>query len=485
MILGFSVTLRHLRNIILTADLAWGVLAMPLAYLMRYGWVWHGPTDRSAVIFIPPLMASLLIWSLMSSWVQLDGFRAGWKFPAVVSQLLLAVSGLMSALFTMAFLLREYISRLALGYFGVLLFLGFLVIRVVARSILASPSTQGLIRNVVIVGNGLLAREMVRKIESHPEMLRRVVGFLSPDNDATQSFLSGDETNAAVFRTVDVAAGLKARGVDEIILTVSAPGHPEILDLTSRCNSQGIAVSMVPQPYELYVTKTELADLDGLPLLQLPTVSLVHAEPFWKRSFDIISTVAVLPICIPLMLVGATILKMKKGKAFCSERRCGKQGKEFLMYRLNSSRKSMDLPPYERLLQKLSITELPQVFNVLRGEMSLVGPRPEGIERARHYTDWHRQRLNVKPGITGLAQVDGLRDQHSSEDKTRYDLQYILHRSAFQDISLLLQTGWTLVIRLLRKDRLPPAAEKIAVDNVYVQNGENLVHAHSSQSSAD
>jgi lipopolysaccharide/colanic/teichoic acid biosynthesis glycosyltransferase len=126
------------------------------------------------------------------------------------------------------------------------------------------------------------------------------------------------------------------------------------------------------------------------------------------------------------------------------------------MYRLNSPRREPNLPMYERVMQHLSVTELPQLLNVLRGEMSLVGPRPEVLESVRHYTDWHLQRLNVKPGITGLAQVHGLRDQNALEDKTRYDLQYILHRSLFQDISLVMQTIWTIIRRLghlSRRDR--------------------------------
>src|ERR1700680_1314667 len=238
------MTPRNLRNIILTADLGWGMLAMPLAYLMRYGWVWRGPTDSSALIFLPPLMATLLFWSVMSSWVHLDGFRAGGMFRAVVSQLLLSVLALMSVLFTIAYLGRQFISRLALGYFGLLIFLGFLAIRVIARSIMASRCSRGLVRNVVIVGNGPLAREMATKIECHPEMLRRIVGFLSPGEDAFQTVSTASLKDAVVLRTSDIAEALRSQGVDEIILTVAAPGHPEILDLTSRCGSQGIAVSM-------------------------------------------------------------------------------------------------------------------------------------------------------------------------------------------------------------------------------------------------
>lgn len=478
------MTPRHLRNTILTADLAWGMLAMPLAYLMRYGWVWRGPTDSTALIFLPPLMAALLFWSLLSSWVRLDGFRAGWRFPAVISQLLLVVLALMCALFTIAYLERQFISRLALGYFGLLLFLGFLAVRIIARSIMISRSARGLVRNVVIVGNGPLAREMANKIECHPEMLRKVVGFLGPGEDAFPTVSPATRKDAITLRTLDIAELLKSRGVHEVILTVSAPGHPEILDLTLRCGSQGIAVSMVPQPYEMYLTKPELTDLDGLPLLELQTVPLLEDEPFWKRSFDVAMTLALLPVCIPPMLAGAALLKVKKGRAFCCEQRFGKDAKEFGIFRLNSPRRATELPMYERLLQKTSITELPQLFNVLRGEMSLVGPRPEGLDRARHYTDWHRQRLKAKPGITGLAQVHGLRDQHSSEDKTRYDLQYILRRSPFQDVSLLLQTAWTLAVRLLYPQKLDLIAGFTTV-GTDISFQENLVHAHSSQSSAD
>ena len=478
------MTSRHLRNSILTADLVWGVIAMPLAYLMRYGWVWHGPTDSSALIFLPPLMAALLFWSVMSSWTRLDGFRTSWAFVAVVSQLLLSVFVLMSAILMIAYLSRQFISRLALGYFGLLLFVGFLIVRVIARSVLASRYARGLVRSVVIVGDGPLAREMVNKIGSHPEMLRRVVGFLSPGEDAFPTVSTMHRKDAFVLRTPDIAASLKAQGVDEIILTLASPGHPEILDLTSRCGREGIAVSMVPQPYELYLTKPELTDLDGLPLLQLLSSPPVRSEPFWKRTFDVALTLTLLPLCIPPMLAAAAVLKLKKGRAFCSERRCGKFGMEFGMFRLNSPRLATDLPGYERLLQRTSITELPQVFNVLRGEMSLVGPRPEGLDRARRYTDWHRQRLQVNPGMTGLAQVYGLRDEHSSEDKTRYDLQYLLRRSPFQDVTLLLQTAWTLMLRMVHEQRPDLKLNQPVAQTSGITFEEDLV-AHSAQSSAD
>lgn len=479
------MTARNLRSSILTADLLWGVLAMPVAYLLRYGWVWHGPTDSSALIFLPPLMATLLLWSLISSWTRTDGFRSGWLFSAVLSQVLLSVLALMCALFTLAYLLRQYISRLALGYFGALLFLGFLAIRLVARSILVSRRAHGFIQRVVIVGNNPVAREMVSKINAHPEMLREVVGFLSPADEACPDNPCADSKSAIGLQSADITELLDSRGVDEIVVTMPRPDHPEIVDLTSRCRSRGIAVSIVPQPYELYSTKHELTDLNGVPLLQLVPVTSMNGDPFWKRPFDLGMTLLLLPICIAPMLCAAVLLKVKKRRAFCTELRYGKNGKQFTIFRLNSPRASTEVAGYERLMQKLSVPELPQLFNVLRGDMSLVGPRPEGLDRARRYTEWHRQRLKVKPGITGLAQVYGLRHQHSSEDKTRYDLQYILYQSFFQDISLLVQTVWTLVLRLAATQNLDAESDIAAPVSTDIEFQESFVHAHSSQSSAD
>jgi lipopolysaccharide/colanic/teichoic acid biosynthesis glycosyltransferase len=326
---------------------------------------------------------------------------------------------------------------------------------------------------------------MCTKIERHPELLREVVGVLCPGEDAYPGLPSVNQKDAISLQSCHVAELLQSRGVDEIILTVPTPGHPEIIDLTSRCNSIGIAVSMVPQPYELYLTKHELSDLDGVPLLQLLPLTSNDAEPIWKRPFDVCMALALLPVCLIPMLAAAALLRFTKGSAFCTERRLGKNGVQFSIYRLNSPRTGIRLARYERLFQRLSIAELPQLFNVLRGEMSLVGPRPEGLDRARRYTEWNRQRLKVKPGITGLAQVYGLRDQHASEDKTRYDLQYILRRSVFQDISLLLQTAWTLMLRMLRRQNtdLLPETPPEEVPTLFVQ--ETLVHAHSSQSSPD
>jgi lipopolysaccharide/colanic/teichoic acid biosynthesis glycosyltransferase len=130
------------------------------------------------------------------------------------------------------------------------------------------------------------------------------------------------------------------------------------------------------------------------------------------------------------------------------------------MWRLNVERQTTNPERYESLFLRWSLTELPQLLNVLRGDMSLVGPRPESIERVKNYSDWQRQRLKVRAGVTGLAQVHGLREQHSSEDKARFDLQYIVNWSPFLDLSLILQTMWTLLLRGLTQEPVPNPTPK-------------------------
>jgi len=474
---------QTIRRPILAADLVWVVSAMGFAHLLRYGWVWNAYVQGSVLNSAPLLIVTLGLWFLLSSMLKLDGFGGGWYSPAILTQLFVATSGLMLALQVVAYPRHEPVSRLFLFYFWILLFVGFTLIRLAFRHHFKALHRSGAVRRVVIVGSGPLARELASKVHRHPEMLCRIVGFLCPADVATDGQSSAADMIST--RTLGVLDILRPRNVNEIIIALPKPGHPEVLELAARCRSQGIAVSLVPHPYELYLSKTQLLNLDGLPILQWQDEPSC-GDPVWQRVLDLAMGVILTLLATPVVFVAAALLRYRKGLAFCRELRCGKGGNPFWMYRLNSERYALNLPRYERLLQQLSVTELPQLWNVLRGEMSLVGPRPESPEKVKHYSDWQSQRLKVKPGMTGLAQVHGLRDQHSSEDKTRFDLQYLLERSPFIDVSLLLQTLWTLTMRLLQLPRVRLVPEQTAVERGReFPIEERLSSAHSAQSSAD
>jgi lipopolysaccharide/colanic/teichoic acid biosynthesis glycosyltransferase len=439
---------HQFRGWILAADLLWLTLSMILAWLIRYGSAWRVQPRQTVQAFSITLLGSLLIWSILWSVLELDGFRGGWRFAAVASHLVLAVTIVMVVILSAGYLVRIYVSRLALGYFSIAMLGGFILIRIAARTILHTRYRRGSLRQIVIVGSGPVAREVAARIEHHPEMLCRVVGFLATRDESLEVLTAQSAPDVINLPTCNIVNFLRTQNVDELIFAMPRNGSPEVVELLDHCVKRGIAISVVPQPYELYLSTPELLDLDGLPILRLRHSLWVATNPLWKRVLDLVVSVPLLVPAIPVILGAALVLRIKKGAGFCREQRYGLHGQTFALYRLNSPRRAQGLPRYELIMQHLSVTELPQLFNVLRGDMSLVGPRPEGFESVRHYTDWHRQRLNVKPGITGLAQVHGLREQTPLEDKTRYDLQYILRRSLFQDMSLLLQTMWTLTSRL-------------------------------------
>jgi lipopolysaccharide/colanic/teichoic acid biosynthesis glycosyltransferase len=473
---------------ILIADLSWCLAALFGAEALRYGAFWTIAQRASAYGLVPFFGITVVLWVLLSSWMKLDCFRGGWHFPAVVSRVLLAVTCLMSVLLSAGYLRREYVSRLALTYFGVILFLGFVAIRCGARVLLLARSRAGRVRRLVIVGSDHIARELAAKIRRHPEMACEVIGFLCPEDEGNLNLRPS--ALAESMPTLAVIDLLSSRGISDLILALPKPALPEILNLVGRCRDRGIKVSFIPQPYELYLSRPSLVDLDGIPILELREICPSNFYFRCKRTCDIVLGLSLSILAVPILLPAAIGLRCKKGKAFCWETRCGYQGRSFSMLRLNVDRYATAHTGFEGMLESIGLTELPQLWNVLRSEMSLVGPRPESPERAQHYSEWQQQRLSIKPGMTGLAQVHGLRDQNSSEEKARFDLQYILNPSAIADISILLQTLWTLAMRLFEHPRSLRKGSGVVRNNLLDKAlaaflKDTLPDAHRSQSSAD
>ncbi len=311
-------------------------------------------------------------------------------------------------------------------------------------------------RRVAILGNGRVALEVANKIERHPELLWTVIGFFVPEESArNEGSVNPNSGSVVTVSSLGVLDLLETEKVEELIVTMAGPFKMEVLNLLGKCRKSGIHVNIVPQPYELYLSRPQILDLGGVPLLELNEAS-GSATHLWKRALDLSLGSVLVLLAIPVLLPCVGLLYWHKKQAFIWETRCGRLGKPFAMLRLNVRRHATDGSWIERFLENLSLTELPQLWNVMRGEMSLVGPRPEPPDRVKRYSDWQLQRLSVVPGIVGLAQVHGLREQNSSEEKTRFDLQYLLNLSPLTDLSLLLQTVWTLIMRLVRSPASPP-----------------------------
>jgi lipopolysaccharide/colanic/teichoic acid biosynthesis glycosyltransferase len=395
--------------------------------------------------------------------MKLDCVPQGWHVPSIWSKMSFGVLYLMAFLVSLAFLHGQYYSRRFLILLAAFLSLGFIVIRYAFRFVITTYCRARMWRRVVIIGNGRLGEEVKRKIAQHPEMMLDVLGFLNPydaDSPANADFSRPGSTSA---QTLEVPDLLQRLGVQDLIVVLHNIGT-EARKLICACRNAGMGVSFIPESYELYISKIGLQELDGLPLLSLEDRSLSSFALMMKRADDLLLGALFLIILSPLLACGAIALYWHKHKAFRNEIRCGKDGHSFLMHRLNLDKDAPDLKGYERLLVELSLTELPQLWNVLRGEMSLVGPRPEPPDRVKHYSDWQHLRLSVKPGLTGLAQVHGLREENSSEEKSCFDMQYILGWSFFWDHALILQTAWTLFKRL--KNSGPVSSDRRDEDTI-------------------
>jgi lipopolysaccharide/colanic/teichoic acid biosynthesis glycosyltransferase len=347
-----------------------------------------------------------------------------------------------------------YYSRLVLVYYATLFSALVLLIRLVAHSALEARRRTGETRRVVIVGEGRVACELRRRIERHPELLYEVVGLLNPSTQRSNGREGQPGNGSSELSSLEALKLLKEKAVSELIVCLEQPPVPELQNFLVCCREQQIRVSLLPQPYELYSSRAKLLEIDGVPLISLEPPANREFASTLKRGVDLALATMLLIPAVPITLVVGGVFWCQGRRFLRRELRCGRHGEPFWMYRLDVERHAHDTPAFQRFLSRLSISELPQLLNVLLGQMSLVGPRPEPPERVRDYSEWQRQRLRIRPGMTGLAQVNGLREQHSSEEKTHYDLQYMLNWTPMVDLVLLLQTLWTLAARLGRKDEI-------------------------------
>lgn len=452
---------RNLRFLVLSTDLCWLLVALGLSFHFSFRLRYSGAEEwTDFILHFQPyslmILAAIVAWTLLYFEMGLDGFKGGWQLSAILSQFIVAVSLLMVVLLAFSFLTRDYYARFVLLYFMFFLFPGLVGLRCLARFLVTAGLRNVSDQRCVILGHGPVAKELASKIASHPELPFRIVGFLFPsESEALNGFANLPEAPFTSVKTLQVTELLVKHKIQKLIIAMAQPNGAEIRKLIAGCQGASIHVYLVPQWYDLYLSKPKLEEIDGLPMLSLQERNPAAIRFALKRTMDIVLSSAILLLILPILAVAAFVVHSRKGRAFRSELRCGKDGLPFGMYRLNVERHSTSPERYESLFVRWSLTELPQLWNVLRGDMSLVGPRPESPERVKYYSEWQRQRLKAHAGVTGLAQVHGLRDQHPSEDKARFDLQYIFNWSPLLDLSLILQTIWTLLFRGLIQEPVP------------------------------
>lgn len=474
---------RKLKHLILAADLLCIVMSFAIAHLQSSS-VTQYPVLPAATTGVGSVALAVALWTVLYFNKGLAGFYRGWHLPATSAQIIVGVFYLLISLFIFGRISYHPYSLHTFVCLASLLPTAFILIRFVAWSLVKSHVYRRPKRRVIIMGNGRIVRELLVKINRHPELSMEVVGVLFPGDTEVDGSRLSFEGETVSLGTLNVLDLIQRKNVCDIILVEPFPSGGETEQMLMFCREAGMKVHIVPQQYQLYLSKARLTEIEDVPLLSLEeqTIPLVSVQ--LKRAIDIIGTVCILTISLPLFFYSAAVLRWRRKNVFKRELRCGQNGVPFWMYRLNIDRDNPELEALEQFMVRFSLTELPQLFNVLRGDMSLVGPRPEAPARVKHYSIWQRQRLTVKPGLTGLAQVYGLREQHSSEEKVHFDLQYLFHWSVFVDLCLMIQTAWTLLGRLVQENKIsvPPLLKTISPSKLEIGR---ICNADSTQSGAD
>jgi exopolysaccharide biosynthesis polyprenyl glycosylphosphotransferase len=338
--------------------------------------------------------------------------------------------------------------------------------RLVAGAIQSWQRRRGIgVDRVLIVGAGQVGRAVMQGIVSRPELGYQLVGFVDDDPDKQEDLGRA----RALGPTSNVARIVEGERIDEVIITLPWMSHRKVLDIMEHCQRKNVSFRIVPDLFQLSLSQVDIDDLDGIPLIGIKTVSISAAARLVKRAMDIVGAALFLVVLSPLLAAIAILIKIDSpGPAFFRQTRVGRGGKEFTVYKFRTMRmhaeeelpqlaglnevkgitfKMREDPRRTRLgvfLRRWSIDEFPQFYNVLRGDMSLIGPRPPIPSEVARYEDWHMKRLEVSPGITGLWQVMGRSDLPFAE-MVMMDIYYIENWSLALDLKIMALTIPTIL----------------------------------------
>jgi exopolysaccharide biosynthesis polyprenyl glycosylphosphotransferase len=322
------------------------------------------------------------------------------------------------------------------------------------------------LQNTAIVGAGEVGQSLARKLLRHPEYGINLVGFV----DAEPLAPADDLEHVALLGEPDELPELvQLLDIERVIFAFSNDNHAASVDLIRTLSDLDVQVDIVPRFFEVIGGGVDVHSVEGLPVIGLPPFRLSRSSTLLKRSLDLVGSTFGLLALSPLFLVVAVMIKLgSPGPVFFRQVRAGAGDELFRIWKFRTMEQDAEqqkdkvrhlsiharpggdsrmfkipddprMTRVGRVLRRLSIDELPQLINVLMGEMSLVGPRPLILEEDRYVQNWARRRLDLKPGITGLWQVLG-RSEISFEEMIRLDYVYVTSWSLGGDARLILRT---------------------------------------------
>ena len=452
----------YLRQWIALGSLTPGLLPPWLAAL-------EVPVVENAGSYLSLLFGLLPVWGFAFYASNTSDFRSTYR---EISLRYARAIGLGLAIFLGAFFLlklsfiaRTFVVMFAVSNFVLLLLARFIVMETVA--FVRHKRVDG--HRVAIVGCGDNGVAVAKHITSQPPWNVKLIGHMSVPGDDPKH----PEVIEYLGPIEQLAELLDSTPVDEVLFASPNMDDETLANALHACDERGVDVLLPLPPSIPQRSRVELHTIDGFdtPLLGLRRTPTSEVGLALKRIMDIAVATVMLILASPVMLITAIAIKLTSdGPIFFQQERSGRQGRRFMMYKFRSmvvdaeKRKKelahlneMSGPVFKitrdprvtrigQLIRKTSIDELPQLFNILRGDMSLVGPRPPLPSEVDQYQPWQRRRLSVKPGLTGLWQVSG-RNNVDFEEWMAMDLRYIDDWSLWLDMKIILQTVPAVLFR--------------------------------------
>lgn len=452
---------QFLESVMLLVDLLVIAASWIGAYYLRfYGGpipVYRGTPSIRPYLFLLALV--IVVWGV--------AFKAfGLYRPRRISSRLAEVRDIAKAstlavliLVALTFFLKQFeFSRVVILYFWVFSIVSVSLVRGSFRELLRFMRRKGYnLRHVLIVGEGALASKLVERIEASPELGLRIVGLLAGDPTMVGRRLKGLNVLGTYEQAEEI---VRESAIDKVFIAIPLEAYGRLEGIVRSFGEGLVDINVVPDLYQYITLRGGVEEFDGLPIVSLQDSPFYGWSLIAKRVTDIVLSSAALVVAGPLMLLIAAIIKLTSpGPVLYGQGRMGLDGKTFRMLKFRSMRSDAEdttgavwairndprRTPIGAVLRRASLDELPQLLNVLKGEMSLVGPRPERpmfIEELRKQIPKYMLRHKVKAGMTGWAQVNGWRGDTSIERRVECDLYYIEHWSLLFDLKILCLSLW-------------------------------------------
>ena len=406
-------------------------------------------------------LVACLAWPITLEHLNLYVSRRGQELWGIVSDLLIAGATSIVLLGATAFLLRAPVSPLFPLLCGLAQLAALGCQRLALLGALRWLRRRGRnYRNILVIGSGPRARYVEESIEAHPEWGQRVVGFLDEGDTPVDDRIAVEK----VHKLVELPNLLRESVIDDVIVACPRSMLPSIGPAVDACGKAGVTITVLSDLFGDYLPPPRITRFDSQAALSFAPVHHTPSKLAAKRTIDVIGASIGLLLAAPVILVVAIAIRWDSpGPVFFGQTRCGLNGRRFRCWKLRTMcvdaeeqqqalahMNEMQGPVFKitddprvtavgRVLRRFSLDELPQLWNVFTGEMSIVGPRPPVPDEVAQYGESDRRRISMRPGLTCLWQING-RNSINFPEWVKLDLEYIDSWSLNKDLKIMLKT---------------------------------------------